>query len=99
MNPALPRGEIVIPTVYPPFTILAIFSVDPLNLESQNKAKNILMDLLSYPIKIWGKSEKGLWSEKHKNRDYNFIYMDTFLVYLFVCNVGLYTIRVKIYEW
>ena len=30
--------------------------IDPLNLESQNQAKNILVGLPSSLIKIWGKS-------------------------------------------
>ena len=54
--------------------------VEPLNLESQNQAKNILVDLPSSQIKIWRKSVQGSLSydrtNKKTNRDYNFIYID-----------------------
>ena len=50
--------------------------VNPLKLESQNPAKNILVDLPSSPIKIWDKSFQGFISYDRTyiqtNRDYNF---------------------------
>ena len=42
-----------------------MIQVDPQShniLESQNQAKNIIVALQSYPIKIWGKSVKGFLS-------------------------------------
>ena len=59
----------------------SVIKVDPLNLESQNQAKNIPVGLPSSPIKIWGKSVQGFRSyertikqtDRQANRDYNFI--------------------------
>ena len=60
-------------------------TVDPLNLESQNQAKNILVVLPNSPIKIRGKSVQEFLSYDRTNkktikqtkRDYNFIYKTT----------------------
>ena len=43
----------------------------PLNLKSQNQAKNIPVGLPSSPTKIWGKSVQGvleLWSDKQSDK-------------------------------
>ena len=68
--------------------------VDPRNLESQNKAKNIFVVFPSFPIKIWGKSVQGFPSfdrtNKQTNRDYYFIYIDTSFVNLLYINTGKY---------
>ena len=42
--------------------------VDPLNLETQNQAKNIPVVLPSSPIKIWDKSAKGFPSYDRTNK-------------------------------
>ena len=42
--------------------------MDPLNLESQNLAKNIPVGLPSYPIKFWGKSVQGFASYDRTNK-------------------------------
>ena len=59
----------------PFFTLKA----DLLNLESQNKAKNITVDLPSSQINIWGKSANRFQSDdrtnKQSNKDYYFIYI------------------------
>ena len=51
--------------------------VDPLNLESQNKAKNIPVILSSLPIKIWGKSVQGFLSydRTHKQTEITTLYI------------------------
>ena len=57
--------------------------MDPLNLESQNQAKNIHVFLPSSPIKIGGKSSNWFLSYdrtyKQTNRDYYFIYIYIYL--------------------
>ena len=66
-NPALPRYNLSFP---------ALRGI----LKSQNQAKNIPVVLPSSPIQIWGKSVQGFMSydqtytNKQKNKDYNFIY-------------------------
>ena len=69
-NTALPR---ILPPFTRTWTILPgkwIFAskVDPLNLESQNQAKNSLVGLPSSTIKIWGKSVKELLSYDRRNK-------------------------------
>ena len=53
--------------IYRETKIFAI-KIDPLNLESQNKAKNIPGVLPSYQIKIWDKSVKGFPSYDRTNK-------------------------------
>ena len=48
-------------------------NVDPLNLESQNQAKNIPVGLPSSPIKIWGKSVTQI--EQQLKLKYKFAYI------------------------
>jgi len=79
-------------SLLPPFTrtwtiflrnwIFAI-EVDPLNLESQNRTLNIPVGLPSSPIKCLRQTSPGVragvmigQTNKHTNRDYNFIYID-----------------------
>ena len=69
------------PAVYLPLgdfyreTNVFAVKVDPLNLESQNEAKNFPEVLPRSPIKIWVKSVLQVPMIGQTNRYYNFIYI------------------------
>ena len=72
----MPRLLKVTPAVYlnlNDFTGVLNFAIKvfPLNLESQNQAKNIPVDLPSSPIKIWGKSVQGFLSYDRTKKQTN----------------------------
>ena len=59
----------------PALSCLPAIKVYPLNLESQNQAKNIPVGLSSSQIKIWGKSVQGFLSYDRTDKQSLQLYM------------------------
>ena len=72
--------------------LIFVIKVDSLNLESQNQAKNISVDLPSSPIKIWGKSVKRFLSYDRTNKQTADRQTEITTLYN---NIYVYLVRIK----